>query len=615
MAEVKAYLATRLRRALGQLPHLLRALSMVWAAARPWTVAWAFLLVAQGLLPIATVYLTKRLVDSLVLALDGGGAWQSSRPVLIFALLMVGVSLVTELLRAATVLVRAAQSELLQDHIRFLIQQKSVAADLAFYEWPEYYDHLHRAREEASYRPVALVDTAGGLFQNGITLVAMGAVLLPFGLCLPAALLLSTLPAFYVVLRYTMLQHRWRMRTTSDERRTWYYDWVLTDKEPAAELRLFDLSRHFQRAYQSLRGRLRRERLALAKAQSLAELCAGTAALSITGATLAWMIWRALNGQITLGELALFYQAFNQGQRLTRTLLENVGQLYANSLFLGNLFEFLSLEPKIKDPAEPLPAPADLKEGARFRRVTFSYPGSQRPALEDFDLKLPAARITAVVGQNGAGKSTLVKLLCRLYDPERGSVEVDGTDVRDLSVASLRRLITVMFQEPVRYSATVAENISLGDLPAEAALAEIEEAASAAGADPTIRRLPEGYDSLLGKWFAGGTELSVGEWQRIALARAFLRRAPIIVLDEPTSAMDPWAEADWLDRFRRLASGRTAVIITHRFTTAMRADVIHVMEGGRIVESGSHTELLERGGRYAQSWFAQTQASEGRVLR
>jgi ATP-binding cassette subfamily B protein len=222
---------------------------------------------------------------------------------------------------------------------------------------------------------------------------------------------------------------------------------------------------------------------------------------------------------------------------------------------------------------------------------------------------VPAGQIVAIVGPNGAGKSTLIKLLCRFYDPEDGRIELDNTDLKEIPTQHLRRLITVLFQQPVHYNVTVKENIEFGDLEHEPEMREVEAAVAAAGAEGIVSRLPNGYQSLLGRWFSGGTELSVGEWQRIALARAFLRRAPIIILDEPTSALDPWAEADWLQRFRRLAAGRTAIIITHRFTTAMHADVIHVLEEGHIVESGSHYQLLQRNGRYADSWTRQTTAA------
>ncbi len=225
-------------------------------------------------------------------------------------------------------------------------------------------------------------------------------------------------------------------------------------------------------------------------------------------------------------------------------------------------------------------------------------------------MTIRAGEIAALVGPNGAGKSTLIKLLCRFYDPESGDVELDGINVRAISVQNLHRLMTVLFQQPVHFNATIKENVEFGDLSLLPSRSEIEAAVSAAGAEEIVARLPEGYDSLLGKWFVGGMELSTGEWQRVALARAFLRQAPIIILDEPTSALDPWAEADWLERFRRLVAGRTAIIITHRLTTAMHADVIHVLEEGRIVESGDHYQLLERDGRYAELWAKQISAAD-----
>jgi ATP-binding cassette subfamily B protein len=289
-----------------------------------------------------------------------------------------------------------------------------------------------------------------------------------------------------------------------------------------------------------------------------------------------------------------------------RTLLENAGQLYGNSLFLGNLFEFLALQPKIvcRD-GTPWPPVHEVKAGISFKGVSFSYPDATSNALDDFTMTIPSGKIVAIVGPNGAGKSTLLKLLCRFYDPDNGRIEIDGRDLRDFATDDLRKLITVLFQQPFHYNATVRENVLYGDLKLQSSDAQIEAAIRAAGAEEIVARLPQQEQTLLGRWFAGGTELSVGEWQRIALARAFLRQAPIIILDEPTSALDPWAEADWLERFRELARGRTSIIITHRFTTAMHADVIHVMDRGSIVESGSHHRLLEQSGLYAESWSRQ----------
>jgi ATP-binding cassette subfamily B protein len=598
-------LSSKLRKALAQLPHLPRALKLVWEVARPWTVVWIVLLIVQGLLPAAIVYLTKLVVDGVVAAVRNGSP--NVRHVLLLLLLLGGILLLMEVVRGAINWVRTVQAELLQDHITSLIHEKSVTADLAFYELSDYYDHLHRARAEARYRPVALLGNLGALLQNSMTLLAMGAILIPLGPWLALALLLSTLPAFYVVVHYALAEYHWRQRTTADDRRAWYYDWIMTTAEAAAELRLFGLGKYFQSNYRNLRQRLRSERLQLTRSQSLAELGASFIALLIIGVALGWMVWKSLHGLVTLGELALIYAAFNQGQGLMRTLLENAGQLYGNSLFLGNLFEFLSLQPRIicrRGPPWPS-LPGKVEQGITFNRVSFSYPDATTKALDDFSMTLPSGKIVAIVGPNGAGKSTLLKLLCRFYDPDKGKIEIDGRDLRDFATDDLRRLITVLFQQPFHYNTTVRENVLYGDLKLQASAAQVGAAIRAAGADEIVARLPQHEQTLLGRWFAGGTELSVGEWQRIALARAFLRQAPIVILDEPTSALDPWAEADWLERFRELAIGRTSIIITHRFTTAMHADVIHVMDRGRIVESGSHNMLLMQNGLYAQSWSRQ----------
>lgn len=614
MRESTSILKQKLRKALGQLPVLPRGLALAWNAARPWTIAWLVLLVVEGLVPVGIVYFIKLLVDALVATIKNGASWPQVRGVLILVALLGGLTLLAEVVRTAIGWIRTVQAELLQDHINDLIHAKSVAADLAFYEFPDYYDHLHRARSEASYRPIALLENVGSLLQNSVTLIAMGAVLVVLGPWLAVALLVSTLPAFWVVVHYNIVNYQWRQRTTADERRAWYYDWLMTAPDTAAELRLFDLGDHFRFAYKTLRTRLRKERIALAKRERRAELAAAAVALLITGGALAWMVWRAAHGQVTLGDLALVYGAFNQGQRLLRSLLENVGQLYSNSLFIRNLFEFLALEPLVIDPpAERARVLDDLAGEICFRDVTFRYPDSERKALDNFSLTVHAGQIAAIVGPNGSGKSTLIKLLCRFYDPESGRVELDGASVRDISVKNLHKLMTVLFQQPVHFNSTVKENVEFGDLSLLPERSEIEAAVRAAGAEQIVARLPGGYDSLLGKWFVGGTELSTGEWQRIALARAFLRRAPIIILDEPTSSLDPWAEADWLQRFRGLADGRTAIIITHRFTTAMHADVIHVLEEGRIVESGSHYQLLEQNGRYAESWTKQFTETGGHL--
>jgi ATP-binding cassette subfamily B protein len=589
--------------------NVARTIGLVWTAAGYWHVAWLGLLVVQGTLPVASVYLTRWLVDALVLAIQAGPSWDAARPAAVLLALMVGVLLLTELLKGLVEWVNTCQSELLQDHISGLVHDKTIGLDLAYYDVPEYHDRLERVRSDSSGRSLAVLENSGGLLQNGITLLAMAGVLLPFGWWIPAVLFAGTLPALVVVVRFNRRYHEWWDRTTADRRWTRYYDQMLSHSAAAAELRLFDLGGFFRSAYQVLRQRLRRERMDQSRDQLWGRLLAGAAALLAMGLTMSWMIWQALQGRATLGDLALFQQAFSRGQALMRGLLENVARIFSNALFVRDLFLLLTMEPRVRNAEHVVPAPRTLKDGVRFRNVSFGYDGAPSPVLRNVDLTLPAGQIVAVVGPNGAGKSTLLKLLCRFYDPTGGRVEFDGHDIRDFATDDLRRTISVLFQFPVQYAATARENISFGDHHGNRTAVEVAAAARAAGAEDIIARLQGGYDTLLGRHFADGAELSAGEWQRVALARAFLRRAPVIALDEPTSFMDSWAEAEWLDRFCALARGRTAMLITHRFTTAMRAHLIYVMQDGGVVEFGSHDELVAANGVYARSWNAQMRAA------
>ncbi len=605
-------LISKVRNALAQVTYWPRTLGLIWQAAPKWTFAWGLLLIVQGALPVCFVYLTKLLVDSLVAAVNAGGGGTSLRPVILYAALLAGLIMLSEFLQSAAEWVRSAQSELVQDHLKNLIHIQSATVDVAFYDSPEYYDRLEQALNDGANRPLSMLESFGGLVQNGITLIAMGAVLIPYGAWLPLVLLLSTLPAFFVVLRFDRRYYRWWESTTATRRWIQYFDVMLTHGLAAPEVRVFGIGDHFRSEYQTRRRELRSERLRQMRQLSFGRLGSGATSVLVIGATMVWMGWRALHGLATLGDLALFYQAFNRGQDLMRSLLGSVGKVLTNSLFLANLFAFLDLKPSVTDPQLPVESPALLKQGIEFKNVTFRYPGNESPVFEDFNLSVPAGKIVAIVGVNGAGKSTLFKLLCRFYDPEKGEIRLDGISLRDLSIKELWRLITVTFQKPLNYHATVRQSIELGDLEAKASAEEVEAAAINAGASKFISRLPAGYDTLLGKIHADGVELSGGEWQRLALARAYLRQSPIILLDEPTSFIDSWAEADWFRRFGTLAQGRTSIVITHRFTIAMRADIIHVMDAGQIVESGTHQELLAHDGFYAQSWRAQLDAASYR---
>jgi len=594
-----------------QLAYLPQALKLVWQAAPGWTGALVVLLAIQGVLPVLTVFLTRRLVDSLVAVMPYDGDVTRLQPVITTILFMALALLAGEGLRIGGRHLRNTLAEQVQDWMNTLVHQQAIALDLQFYESPDYYDQLHRASIDAINRPMALLETLGALLQNTITLMAMAGVLLLFAWWMPLVLLLGTLPALVVALRTALRFHQWRLKSTVDQRRLGQYHYLIATDRAAAEVRLFDLGTYFADAYRHLRGQLRAERLALSRQETVAQLLAGLWGLLTLVLLLGWVFWQALLGLFSLGSLAMFYGAMNQGQRLMHNLLDNVGEIYRNLLFLDDLFTFLALRPQVVDPPQPVTIPAGLHHAVALTGVSFHYPGSPRLALADFHLTIPAGKIVAIVGENGAGKSTLIKLLCRFYDPTAGAITWDGVDLRQLRLADLRRRITVLFQQPVVYHDSAANNIRFGDLAGQPSAEQIADAAEASSAAAIIDKLPDGYDTILGKWF-GYTDLSVGEWQRIALARAFVRQADLVILDEPTSAMDSWAENAWMARFRDLVAGRAALIITHRFTTAMQADIIHVMAAGRVIESGSHAELLAQNGRYAHSW--QQQVREGKLV-
>ena len=582
-------------------------LSLLWKAAPLWTVLWLTLLAVQGLLPAALVALTKWVIDSMNAAIGMGRSMETVRMVAIPVGLMGGVFLLQRVLGGVVQWVSVAQSEYVDDYVTHLIHEKAATVDYEFYEASEYHDLMDQAQSQGTSRVLQLIQNGGSLLRTTVTLVSIGAILVGYGLWIPLALIVSAVPILTIVLHYNRVQHAWWKTATPRRRRAQYYGILLTTAMAASEVRMNRLDRPLIRGYREIRAGLRSERLDLVRRQAVGQFAAGVASLFVTAAVMGWVVWEAFAGDATLGDLAAFYQAFTQAQSVTGTALTSAGAVYTNSLFLSHLFDFLGLGRRVADPDTPRPFPAEIKEGVRFENVTFSYPGTSTNALEDFSLEIPAGKMVAIVGENGAGKSTFIKLLCRFYDPDEGRVTVDGVDLRAFSQADVRRRTAVLFQHPMKYQMSAEQNVRLGDADVDPSSGRLREAVVGAGADGLFDRLPNGDQTLLGRYFEDGVELSGGEWQRVALARAFYRESPLVILDEPTSFMDSWAENEWLDRFNRVAGDRTALIITHRFTTAMRADIIHVMSGGQIVESGTHRELVERGGRYAESWATQTQ--------
>ncbi len=583
-------------RAIRQLSSGARALALVWRVTPGWTLAWGFLLIAQGIIPAIQALLVRAVINRLVRA----PGWHA------VAIPISGVAalwILSQVFSSALAWVRAVQAETVQDEIHRLIHAQALRVDMDFYDHAESYDLLHRVRADAMSQPVALLESLGSLVQSALGLGVLGAILWTYARWLPFVLVLSGCPGLLLMAGHILKEHRWRVENTTRERRVRYFDWLLTERSVAAELRLFDLGTHHRHAFESVRRFLLEGRMKLERQGALAELAAGTLAWMGSLLGLGWILQRTLSGKAGLGDLVFCFQAFQSSQTLLRGLLEGSSRIYRSLLFVENLDDFLRIQPAITG-GNSVPAPLALRRSIRFESVSFIYPGSSHKALDGFSLEIPQGTVVALVGHNGAGKSTLIKLLCRFYDPEEGRILWDGVDLQTLDPAGLRHGLSVLFQDPVHYHATVRENIAFGNIRACTGNGRVEQAAIAAGATDAIASLPGGMDAQLGKWF-GGAELSGGEWQRIALARAFFRDAPMVILDEPTSAMDSWAEQDWLNRFRTLTRGRTGLIITHRFTTAMHADVIHVLNHGRIVESGSHAELIGRGGEYARSWKAQ----------
>jgi ATP-binding cassette subfamily B protein len=584
-----------------------RAWRHVWQAAPGLTATSAVLVVLQSTVPLVALYLFKLVVDAITAAIGGIVSPPSAVPTLESIFLLLGiaaaVALAGALVNAISGLVGDAHAQFVADHMHDVLHAKSVEVDLAYYENSQYYDKLHRAQQEVPYRPAGIARGLISVVQSALSLAAMAALLLSLHWSVALVLFLAAAPVAAVQLKYANELYLWRRARTPLQRHARYYDLMMTDSAHAQELRLFGLGGMFLGRFRDLRGLLRRERLALQSRRSLLEFGAQSVATAAIFGAYAFIAWRTVRGGITIGDLVMYFAAFQRGQEYLRQLLRALAGLYEDSLFLADLYEFLDLERNLKEPARPQPVPRPLRRGIVFEQVSFSYDAKQ--VLTNIDLEIPAGATVALVGANGSGKTTLIKLLARLYDPSAGRITLDGIDIRDFTTTALRRELSVIFQDYVRYNLTARENIWFGNVESAADADRLAAAASFAGAGELLRGLPNGLDTVLGKWFEHGAELSVGEWQKIALARALLREAQIIVLDEPTSAMDAAAEYEMFRQFHQVARGRTAILISHRMSTVRMADFIHVLRAGRVVESGTHDELLRKAGAYADLFTAQ----------
>jgi ATP-binding cassette subfamily B protein len=584
------------------------AVRIVWRCGRGLTLVNFFLLILQGLLPLAGLYIIKLLIDAVTSAITAPDKAMAFERVIFLIFLAGAVFVLTFLCKIANSAIREALQQITSDQINDLLHAKSIELDLEYYESSDYYDKLDLAKREATYRPTLIVGNLATMVEFSVTLVALVGLLCAFHWSIPLILFFAILPGAIVRSRYGDALYKWRVRRAYLERRASYLHNLLLEDRHVKEIRLFDLGSLLKDRFLKIRKQLLKERIKIITKRSFGDL------VLVVGGTLAvlgcysFIAYRTVYGVTTLGDLVMYLGAFQRGQQVLQYLIAAMIDLYENSLFLTSLYDFLNLKRHVIEPANPKPVSFPMQRGISFHNVSFCYPHTSRFVLRDINFTIKPGEVIGLVGENGSGKTTLVKLLCRFYDPTKGSITFDGVDFREFETTALRRHISMIFQDYSRFHTTIRENIWFGDITLPHNDPQIAEAANKAGADEMISGFKKGYDTVLGKWFEYGEELSIGELQKLALARAVFRNAQIMLLDEPTSSMDSKAEYELFKRFRELASGRTVILISHRLSTLKMADLIYVLRDETIVESGTHDELVANGGTYAELFETQAQA-------
>ncbi len=603
-----ARLNNQVREFLKALRNTPEAFRLVWASSRSAALAGIGLTIVAAILPAAQAWVGKLIIDSIVTALDQSlEATAGLRYVLPYLALEFGLILLGSVVSQVRSLSdRIIQSQLTR-HVNSLIIRKAISLDLQFFENPIFYDTLQNARRQADVSALNIVNSTLQMMQQVITLFSLMALLFRFSPWLALIVIVSSIPAFLSQSQYAERAFRAVTRRAPEARLLNYLEALLTGSDTVKEIKLFGLGEPLLKRYQTLFDQFYLEDRAIAERRTRAGLGWGMLSSLVYYGSYAWIVLRTVAGRITLGDMTMFLTIFRQSQNSIRSLLDGLNRLYESNLFLDNLLTYLKLEPLLTAPLNGMPAPAPIRQGVEFRNVSFCYPGSDEMVLRDINLHIQPSERIALVGLNGAGKTTLIKLLTRLYDPTQGQILLDGVDLREYDLKSLHQRFGVIFQDYVRYQFTVQENIGFGQVEALDDLERIRNAAERGGASQVIAAMPQGYDTMLGRRWEKGAELSGGQWQKIALARAFMRDAEVLVLDEPTSALDAEAEYEVFRRFGELIEDRIAVLISHRFSTVRMADRIVVLSEGRIIELGSHVELIQMDGAYARLFNLQAQ--------
>ncbi|NEP12112.1 MAG: ABC transporter ATP-binding protein [Symploca sp. SIO2C1] len=580
-----------------------KALGLVWTTNHRLTVVLAILTLVAGLLPAVVAYVGKLIVDGVVVATQSGIT--SDR---LTALGYVGLEAIAVILLAGSQRGQTVSQSLLRvllgQRINVLILEKALTLDLPHFEDSEFYDKMNQARQGASVRPLSLVTRTLGLGRDALSLVTYGGLLLQFSAWAVVVLLLAAIPSFIAETRFAGEAFRLFRRRTPENRQQYYLETLIAREDYAKEVQLYQLGPLMLQRYQRTFQQIYQEDCNLTIRRGFWSYLLGLLSTTTFYAAYAWIVVETIANRISLGEMTMYLMVFRQGQSTFSTALTAIGGMYEDNLYLSNLYEFL--EQDVPQPEGRATRGSIPNDGIRFENVTFTYPGVSQPSLRGISLHLKPGEKLAIVGKNGSGKTTLIKLLSRLYTPDTGRILLDGLDLQEWDIEVLRSRIGVIFQNFVQYQFTVGENVGVGDVDHIQDQARWKVASDKGMARPFIESMPQGYATQLGRWFRGGQELSGGQWQKIALSRAFMRtQADILVLDEPTAAMDAEAEMQIFDHFRTITKHQMVVLISHRFSTVRMADKIVVMTEGEVVEQGTHEELLERGGSYARLFSIQ----------